>query len=150
MELKELIEKIIKQSKKINAQNELGVVETIWADIEDWPAWYYGLFEGERKYDFSLKKPTSIQKLNIATLKKAVVPIVEDYVEELLKFRNKIVVIDDVSTALAERITYWEDWYWDLNDAWTVEADSEEQQAYEEAYLSEYGAGMDERYHGTE
>lgn len=98
MELEELIEKIVLQSKDKRTEKEAPyIVGTLMSDIEYWPAWYNEEFDFEEKHDFSGKKPTSTQRLNIKTLKNV--------------FKGEG---EDVATAIAERITYWEDWYWDF------------------------------------
>lgn len=144
MELVELVEKIVDQSKdkrlKLGDVRET-VVNTLMADIEDWPAWYLGLFDWEQNYDFSGKRPSSLQKVNIATLKNVVRGYVEDYAKELKAKKGLDANVDAACLAVAERIAYWEDWYWDFADSVYLEYNSEEEQGYEDAYISAYGAG---------
>lgn len=132
MELRELIEKIV------GPKGGLGAVETLMADIEDWPAWYYEMFDGERKYDFSGKKPTPIQKLHLSTVHGAVLGLVKEYAKEFKEKRGVVVPIDKVAWAIADRVVYWEDWYWDEAGQWEAQVEYEEREAASAAYSGQY------------
>lgn len=134
MELEELIGKVVDHSAgkdKRVARNREYIVGTIMADIEFWPAWYFEMFDGEENFDFSNKTPTSLQKVDLSTLKKVFTGFADGY-------RGVGVPEFDsgaVGQAIAERVVYWADWYWDLAES----TDLWESQQLDEVYGSGYG-----------
>jgi hypothetical protein len=119
MKLEELIEKIVEQNKNSKGNVEL-IVGTIMEDVVNWPAWYYEMYEGEEKYDFSSKEPTSLERLNLKTVKNAVEGIVKGDAPDIKAKLGKVVPIDKAANAVAERVVYWDDWYWDVAEAWDL------------------------------
>ena len=143
MKLEELIEKIVLQSKDSRVASELDyIVGTLMGDIEDWPAWYFELFEDERRYDFSGKTPTPLQKLNLDTLSKLFVDQVKKDVLEFKSPDTKGRKVNYVNAArvIAERVTYWEDWYWDFAARMGGRAIGQEKEQYERIYQGEYAS----------
>ena len=149
MDMKELIERIVDQSKdeRVGAGSRRAIVETLLEDVEDWPAWYYELFEGERNYDLSGKVPSALQKLNLKTMVGAVKGIVTEYAPDLKKKRGFVVNVDSVALSVAERIVYWEDWYWDMAGGYEAGREYQDDDDRMRAYADPYG--IETRY-GTE
>lgn len=127
MKLEKVIEGIVKKSKDKRVKTEVeNIVGSILSDVEYWPVWYGNL-------DFSAKESTStgMQKAQIADLENALISYVEGY-DVAGDSRS-------VAHAIAERIVYWEDWYWDEAEQWQASQYAQDQQQDDEIYGSPYG-----------
>lgn len=137
MELQEVVEVIVKQSKDKRVESDFkNIVGSILSDVEYWPAWYLGLLDGEENFDFSAKKPSPTQKADIAALQSAMVPFVK-------KSGEDGVVAEKAALAIAERIVYWEDWYWDEAEQWNASSFGQDDDQDLSIYGRDYGLGIE-------